>query len=129
MPVLMKTQGEKMNQPLAELLLDLVPANGNAIGNQSLREKFIAGAAAAGFEADEALFESLRESLIGQGVLTKGKGRGGSVHRAEPDLSAFDLAAPELDSAAAAAGKPVAARKKPKPATPEEPQVIMPTGG
>jgi adenine-specific DNA-methyltransferase len=108
----------------ADLLLSLVPANGNAIGNQSLREKFITGAAAAGFEADEALFESLRESLIGQGVLTKGKGRGGSVHRAEPDLSAFDLAAPELDSAAAAAGKPAAARKNPKPASPEEPQVI-----
>ena len=113
-----------MNQQeqLAELLLSLVPANGNAIGNQALREKFIAGAAAAGLDADEALFESLRTRLIDQGMLTKGKGRGGSMHRANPDLADFDLAAPQTDPVAPR--KPAAPRKPPAPAAPEEPQVI-----
>ena len=120
-----------MNQQekLSELLLSLLSANtntsanGNAIGNQSLREKFLADAAAAGLQADETAFETLRESLLAQGVLAKGKGRGGSVPRSNPDLTDFDLAAPEIDPAQAATRKP-AAKRTAAPANPIDPQVI-----
>ncbi len=65
----------------SELLLNLVPANGSAIGNQALREKFLVAAAAAGHPASDALFDTVRETLVTDGLLEKGKGRGGSVRR------------------------------------------------
>ncbi len=86
-----------MNQDerLSELLLSLVPANGNAIGNLSLREKFTAAVQAAGLETDDQAFERLRDAFVAQGLLAKGKGRGGSVQRARPDPEAFGLATQE----------------------------------
>ena len=102
-------------EKLAELCLGLMPADGKAIGNQALREKFLAAAAQAGLTATDAEFDALRESLIANGILAKGKGRGGSVHLANPDMEAFDLAAQEVE---ASASKPTAAKKTPKPRTP-----------
>ena len=73
------------------LLLELVPADGSPIGNQSLRERFAAAAEVAGRPASDRDFDVLRDRLIADGVLGRGKGRGGSVHRLEP-VEAFDLA-------------------------------------
>ncbi len=72
------------NKPtLSEILLGLVPATGEAIGNQALREQFLKAAKAAGIKGSDDQFDQLREELIENGVLVKGKGRGGSVRRAE----------------------------------------------
>ena len=65
---------------LQDTLYRLVPEDGSAIGNQSLREKFLSTAK----DASDADFEAARDGLVEQGKLTKGKGRGGSVRRAEP---------------------------------------------
>ena len=73
------------NKPtLSEILLGLVPATGEAIGNQALREQFLKAAKAAGIKEGDDQFDQLREELIENGVLVKGKGRGGSVRRVEP---------------------------------------------
>jgi len=76
------------------LLLELVPADGSPIGNQSLRERFAAAAEVAGRPASDRDFDVLRDRLIADGVLGRGKGRGGSVHRLGP-TDAFDLAPKE----------------------------------
>lgn len=63
---------------LSQALLVAVPANGT-IGNQSLfeqlRGQFV--------ELTEAQFWAARDVLIEQGVLVKGRGRGGSVLRTQ----------------------------------------------
>ena len=54
----------------AVLFMDQVPAEGTPIGNQRLREVL-------GW--DENRYASVRDALVNQGVITKGRGRGGSV--------------------------------------------------
>ena len=88
-------------QSLAETLLAIVPADGSAIGNQSLFQKLSEAADAEGHRVADADFEQLKEELIATGVLVKGKGRGGSVRRANPESAAFGLAeqvAPAVDA-------------------------------
>ncbi len=105
---------QQARQPvLTELLLALVPANGASIGNQTLREKFLAAVGETGLTASDADFERVREALIADGLLNKGKGRGGSVHRARPEQETFDLAAQETEANAPDA-RP-APRKQAKP--------------
>ncbi len=79
-------------QSLAETLLAIVPADGSAIGNQSLFQKLSEAADAEGHRVADADFEQLKEELIATGLLVKGKGRGGSVRRANPESAAFGLA-------------------------------------
>lgn len=77
---------------LAGLLLGLVPPDGTAIGNQKLREQFLEAARDKGHKLDDAAFNSLHASLIEDGTLARGKGRGGSVRRVKPaDVGAFSL--------------------------------------
>lgn len=78
---------------LVEVLLGLVPSDGAQIGNQKLRERFQATAKSKGHKTSEEDFEALRESLIEDGTLARGKGRGGAVRRAKPDdAESFGLA-------------------------------------
>jgi adenine-specific DNA-methyltransferase len=70
-----------------ETLYDLVPEDGGAIGNRSLKEQFLRLAPA----ATDADFDAARDALIAQGKLVKGKGRGGSVRRAGVGNSASDF--------------------------------------
>ena len=62
-----------------EALLAAVPANGSSIGNQSLLESLKGQFP----DLTEEAFWSTRDALIEQGVLQKGRGRGGSVLRAQ----------------------------------------------
>jgi adenine-specific DNA-methyltransferase len=90
--------------PLTEILLALVPVDGSSIGNQTLFQKFSDAAAHGGQQITEADFEQTKEALITAGVLARGKGRGGSVHRCSPETGSFGLAvqaAPAQDNPAA----------------------------
>jgi type I restriction enzyme M protein len=63
---------------LSQALLDAVPAQ-RSIGNQSLFEQFRAQFV----ELTEEQFWAARDALVEQTVLVKGRGRGGSVLRAQ----------------------------------------------
>ncbi len=69
---------------LSQSLLALVPVDGSSIGNQSLFEQL----SAAFPDLSQDAFVDARDALIAQGVLQKGRGRGGSVKRSEADGSA-----------------------------------------
>ena len=56
----------------SEILLSHVPADGSSIGNMKLRERL-------GWE--EARYQSARQPLLDQGLLSTGRGKGGSVMR------------------------------------------------
>jgi hypothetical protein len=60
--------------PDSSALFDQVPADGSPIGNQKLRELLA---------WDEERYQAARQPLIDAGKLTTGRGRGGSVRRAE----------------------------------------------
>ncbi|WPC03405.1 class I SAM-dependent DNA methyltransferase [Pseudomonas benzenivorans] len=64
---------------LEQALLAAVPADGSNIGNQSLLERLKGQFP----DLNEDAFWAARDGLIEQGVLQKGRGRGGSVLRAQ----------------------------------------------
>ncbi len=64
---------------LEQALLAAVPADGSSIGNQSLLERLKGQFP----DLNEDAFWAARDGLIEQGVLQKGRGRGGSVLRAQ----------------------------------------------
>ncbi|HBP5541088.1 TPA: SAM-dependent DNA methyltransferase [Pseudomonas aeruginosa] len=64
---------------LAQALLAAVPEDGGSIGNQALYERLKSQFTGL---SEERFWES-RDALIGEGVLVKGRGRGGSVLRAQ----------------------------------------------
>ena len=110
-------------QDLADRLLELVPLDGSAVGNQTLFQQFRAAAE----PASEADFEQAREALLASGVLLKGKGRGGSLRRAEADTEGFGLAAPTAPATSDAPPRKKAAAPAPRAkAAPsnEAPQII-----
>lgn len=59
-------------------VLALVPEDGSSIGNQSLHARLQAGRP----PVTEKAFKAARDALVSQGLLVKGRGRGGSVSRA-----------------------------------------------
>ena len=69
---------------LTDVLLNLVPRDGTPIGNHQLRQQFTDAAKAKSLKATETQFDALREAIVAEGVLLKGKGPGGSVRRARP---------------------------------------------
>ena len=84
-----------MSDQLKDLILSIVPEDGSTIGNQALLARLqdhIPG-------ITESAFQEARDELIESGALARGRGRGGSVHRANVD--AFDLEYPKADEAAA----------------------------
>jgi adenine-specific DNA-methyltransferase len=95
---------------LTELLLNLVPEDGSPVGNQTLCRRFLQDARSAGYTASEETFAQLRDVLLQDGRLEKGRGRGGSVRRAGPQqglgLEVQPVPAPS---------RPAAARRKPTP--------------
>ena len=81
---------------LRQSLLAAVPADGSSIGNQSLLERLRGQFA----ELSEEAFRAARDALIGEGVLAKGRGRGGAVKRTEVQAgTSASLAAQALTKA------------------------------
>ena len=70
---------------LGEALLAAVPVDGSSIGNQTLFERLKAQLP----EISEEQLWAARDALIDQGVLIKGRGRGGSVLRAKASGSSL----------------------------------------
>lgn len=70
---------------LGEALLAAVPVDGSSIGNQTLFERLKAQLP----EISEEQLWAARDALIEQGVLVKGRGRGGSVFRAQASGSSL----------------------------------------
>lgn len=68
---------------LRAAILAAVPADGSNIGNQSLFELLSRQFPSLGEEA----YWQMRDALIAEGLLAKGRGRGGSVYRTEAELS------------------------------------------
>ena len=68
---------------LRAAILAAVPADGSTIGNQSLFEQLSRQRPS----LDEETYRQVRDALIAEGMLAKGRGRGGSVRRAEVKLS------------------------------------------
>ena len=99
------------------IIVDLVPENGGTIGNLQLKKLFVESAKESGVKVSGEQFEGLREDLVSDGTLVKGKGRGGSVRRAQvaeaqegrPDD--FALAAPVKPASADEPVKPKAKAK------------------
>jgi adenine-specific DNA-methyltransferase len=112
------------------LLLNLLPQDCSAVGNQTLLQRFVEACNAEGLAATEAEFLAAREALLGAGLVVKGRGRGGATARAtggsRPD---FELASPAITPALTSSSpkpKP-ATQTAPKPSgasTQHEPQVI-----
>jgi len=63
---------------LSQALLAAVPADGSSIGNQTLLSRLQGQFT----ELNDEQFRAARDELIAQGLLLKGRGRGGSVSRA-----------------------------------------------
>lgn len=91
---------------LEALLLGLVPEDGSTIGNKKLSERFFEVAEEAGHSVGEQEFEACRQRLLDQGVLAKGRGRGGSVYRVRPNEGAVTDQAQPADKAPAEPAAP-----------------------
>jgi adenine-specific DNA-methyltransferase len=121
--------------PLARLLLTLLPEHGAAVGNGSLFEQLKKVARKAGISCREPLFDAARESLVAAGLVLKGKGRGGATRRAlgvadvaeerSPGFTLESQVVPAelpLDANKSATARPTARRSA--PAAPGDPQVL-----
>ena len=95
-----------MSSDLSDLILSLTPEDGSSIGNGAmlalLREHVPT-------VTDEA-FEEARDALIDAGTLARGKGRGGSVYRA--DVADLELTAPVAKESKAHTGTRKKASRK-----------------
>lgn len=80
-------------ESLKKAMLEDVPTNGRSIGNKSLRKLFTRKT-----RSTEKTFWDVRNELIEHGVLTKGRGLGGSVYRSDSDV-------PKLKTVGNAAGR------------------------
>ncbi|MES1940847.1 DNA methylase N-4/N-6 domain-containing protein [Salinisphaera sp. T5B8] len=69
-----------MDSRIRDAILAAVPDNGRTIGNKSLFQDVRARLDQAGQPAGDDVIEAARAQLITEGVLSKGRGRGGSVY-------------------------------------------------
>ena len=87
-----------MSSDLSDLILSLTPDDGSSIGNGAmfalLRERIS--------ELTDDAYAEARDALIDEGTLRRGKGRGGSVHRA--NVADLELTAPKAKEPKAARG-------------------------
>ena len=87
---------------IRQLILDHVPADGSRIGNIGLLRAVEEAMQANGQAFDEDAVTAAREQLIADGVLAKGRGRGGSVYRTQADASVAPTATTATPSPVAA---------------------------
>ena len=88
---------------IRELILAVVPADGRSIGNMSLCREVRQALEVDGGVYEEATVNEVREQLIAEGVLGKGRGRGGSVYRI--DRTAREAGRPDQESPDSSHGK------------------------
>jgi hypothetical protein len=81
-----------------DILLSLIPENGEAAGNASLQKQL----AQRGWSGEK--YWSVRDDLLDQGILVRGKGKGGSVRRTLVDEGEV-VALPPSEEPAAQIGK------------------------
>lgn len=105
---------------IKEAILKLLPLDGSQVGNQSLMQQL----REAGLELSDEEYQSAKDSLIIEGLVAKGRGRGGAVYRTE--VKDFDLSTqqsptePQKSPAATkkqAVNSKVIGRKKPGEST------------
>lgn len=83
---------------LGEAMLALVPVDGRTIGNKALREQLVV---CIDRHVDEAEFFTTQQALVDAGTLVRGRGRGGSVKRAQAASDgALNLEIQEISAAA-----------------------------
>lgn len=118
-------------QRIKSLFLALLPADGASIGNSALRQEIEKRLAAEGLSISEEQYRKAHAELVASGDVLTGKGRGGSVRRAEAEAAAFDLAAQVAEAEPAVAqpprdkkGAPVKRAGRSKAAANEETQVL-----
>lgn len=87
---------------LRQHILDHVPTDGSRIGNASLFHAVEQAIQANGQTLDEDAFSAAREQLIADGVLAKGRGRGGSVYRTQANAGAAAATTTQASSPTAA---------------------------
>jgi hypothetical protein len=88
---------------LKQKLLQLVPIDGQPIGNGALRQLFRNQLATTGDQFTDEDYWLLRDSLIDDGIVQTGRGRGGSVRRVviEKEQPPLQSAAPAVSAAEA----------------------------
>lgn len=113
----------ELDPEIAKTLLSLVPSDGTAVGNATLSEAL---GKALGRKVKDYEYQALRDRLVEQGLLVKGKGRGGSVRRAKPGAQAeeFSLSAPKVEDAERKPAKRAAPSQRPKTGVAHEGGVI-----
>lgn len=101
LPTAYLSQGSDMADAQAQLIaqmLEMMPKDGEAIGNGKLRQLL---SVKRGREVSEAAYFAAQQALVDRGVLVKGKGRGGSVQLARAAAgAALELAAQEIPAGA-----------------------------
>ena len=80
-------------QTIRDLILELIPADGTRVGNQALLAELRQRAP----EIDATEYHAAREQLVGEGLLAKGQGRGGSVYQTGVEAVAAPPAASTTD--------------------------------
>ena len=115
-----------------ELLLQMVPEDGTAIGNKALQLQFEITVGMQDEPIDTGQFETLKQSLLDKGFVVKGKGRGGSIRRAVSGKADFDLESqvvqPELPTQPTAKKKQgKALNKTRRQASPPSSAIAIPT--
>lgn len=102
-----------LHKKIEHLLLGELSPDGSFVGNGHLFKVLSGKAAAEGFSISDADFLSVRESLLAEGQIIKGKGRGGST--ALSPASAPDAAQFELGSSASSPVEPTEEARTKKP--------------
>lgn len=110
-------------EKLKELLLTLLPNDNTAVGNITLLAQFQVSAQDAGLQLNgEEDFKAARDALVAAGQAVKGRGRGGSLARADSeDRPDFDLKPKEVG---ATVKKPAKSPSAPSAAPSGDPQVL-----
>lgn len=101
-----------MSDSLTDLILSLTPEDGSSIGNGAMMARL------RDYSPDltEEAYAEAKDALIEEGVLGRGRGRGGSIYRA--DVTDLELTAPvakEPKAPASTAPRKTAARKSDEP--------------
>ena len=104
-PFLQVLEFARMSDSLTDLILSLMPEDGSSIGNGAMMA-FLREHVPALSDED---YAAARDELVDEGVLGRGRGRGGSIYRA--DVTDLTLEMQDEDEPTEPRGKPRSAKK------------------